>query len=98
MILLNLFVGKLTMAAKKNSKCKLWTEVSREAVLNSVHHKNRGLRETARLYKYNIPIEALRRHASGSVEARCKPGPSITLTDEEEDRLASSNGRHGVWS
>ena len=38
---------------------------------------------------YNIPVETFRRHANGSVEAGCKPGPSTVLTDEEEDRLAT---------
>ena len=38
---------------------------------------------------YNIQVETFRRHANGSVEAGCKPGPSTVLTDEEEDRLAT---------
>ena len=75
------------MAASKDSckqKSKFWTEESMEAALNSIHHENKGLREAAR-----IPVETLRRHANGSVEAGCKPGPSTVLTDEEEDRLAT---------
>ena len=49
--------------------------------------ENKGLREAAQMY--NIPVETLRRHANGSVEAGCKPGPSTVLTDKEEDRLAT---------
>jgi len=50
MILFNLFVDQLTMAASKDSckqKRKLWTEESMEAALNSIHHENKGLREAA---------------------------------------------------
>ena len=65
----------------------VWTVESMESALNSTHHENKGLREAARMY--NIPVETLRRHANGSVEAGCKPGPSTVLTDEEEDRLAT---------
>ena len=68
-------------------KRKLWTEESMEAAVNSIHKENKGLREAARLY--NIPVETLRRHVNGSVQAGCKPGPSTVLTDEEEDKLAS---------
>ena len=45
----------------------------------------KGLREVARLY--NVPIETIRRHVSGSVEAGCRPKPSTVLTDGEEDKL-----------
>lgn len=56
------------------------------AAVKSIHDNGKGLREAARLH--NIPVETLRRHASGSVEPGCKPGPHTVLTDEEEDRLA----------
>ena len=78
------------MAASKDSckqKRKLWTEESMEAAHNSIHHENKRLREAARMY--NIPVEILRRHANGSVEAGCKTGPSTVLTVEDEDRLAT---------
>ena len=90
MILLNLFIDKLTMAETKDSskqKRMLWTEESMEAAINSIRHESKGLREAARLY--NIPVETLRRYANGSVEAGYRPGPSTVLTDEKEDKLAS---------
>lgn len=77
------------MASTKDSsvrKRKLWSEESMMAAVKSIHDNGKGLREAARLH--NIPVETLRRHASGSVEPGCKPGPHTVLTDEEEDRLA----------
>ena len=68
-------------------KHKLWTKESMEVAINSIRYENKGLREVARLY--NIPVQMLKRHASGSVEAGCRPRPSTILTDEEEDKLAN---------
>lgn len=78
------------MAATKDlskQKRKAWTEESMEAAVNCIRNENKGLRETARLY--NLPVETLRRHADGSVEPGCKPGPSTVLTEEEEEKLAT---------
>ena len=40
-------------------KCKLWSDISMSAAMNSILKENKGLREAARLY--NVPIETLRR-------------------------------------
>ena len=67
------------MAATNDSskqKRKLWTEESMEAAVNGIRYENKGLSEAARLY--NIPVEMLRRHADGCVEAGCKPGRSLS--------------------
>lgn len=77
------------MASIKNvakQQRKLWSEESMAAAVSSIREDKKGLRETARLN--NIPVETLRRHVSGMVEAGCKPGPRTVLTDEEADRLA----------
>ena len=68
-------------------KRKLWTEESMSAAVDSILNDNKGLREAARLY--NIPVETLRRHASGMVLDGCKPGPSTILTEEEEQQFAA---------
>ena len=63
-------IDKLTMTATNDSsklKRKHWTEENMEAAVNSIRYKNKGLWEAARLY--NIPVETLRRHANGHVEA-----------------------------
>jgi len=46
------------------------------AAAKSIHDNGKGLREAARLH--NIPVETLWRHASGSVEPGCKPGPPLS--------------------
>ena len=43
-------------------------------------------REAAR--NFNVPVETLRRRVIGTVEMDARPGPSTTLTREEEDLLA----------
>ena len=67
-------------------KCKLWSDISMSAAMNSILKENKGLREAARLY--NVPIETLRRRVNGSVDLHCKPGPATVLTEEEEEKLA----------
>ena len=76
-------------------KRKLWSEESMSAAVSSVINDNKGLREAARLY--NIPVETLRRHATGMVEDGCKPGPSTVLTEEEESTLQLTWFRWQIW-
>ena len=44
------------------AKLMLWSDESMQAMVDSILHDNRGLREAARLY--NIPVETLRRHVN----------------------------------
>ena len=37
---------------------------------------------------HNVPVETLRRRATGLVSLNCRPGPPPVLTTEEEARLA----------
>ena len=46
---------------------------------------------------YNVSFETLRRCVNGSVKPGSKPGPATVLTEAEEEHLAYTNGRHGVW-
>ena len=46
-------------------KRKLWSEETMFAAVSSIINDNKDLREAARLY--NIPVETLRRHATGMV-------------------------------
>jgi hypothetical protein len=43
------------------------------AALKDVESDYKGLREAARIY--NVPVETLRRRASGQVTLYCKSGP-----------------------
>ena len=76
------------MATRKPIKCKLWSDESMAAAVQSVQ-EGKGLREAAKLY--NVPVESLRRRVLGTVSVDCRPGPSTILTMEEEDRLWAKN-------
>ena len=72
------------MATRKPIKCKLWSDESMAAAMQSVE-EGKGLREAARLY--NVPVESLRRRVLGTVSVDCRPGSPTILTTEEEDQL-----------
>ena len=72
------------MATRKPVKCKLWSDKSMAAAMQSVQ-EGKGLRDAARLN--NAPVESLRRRVLGTVSVDCRPGPPTILTTEEEDRL-----------
>ena len=61
-------------------KRKFWSDESMRAAMESVS-EGKGLREAARLY--NVPVEMLRRIATGKVDIDCCPGPPTVLTKEE---------------
>lgn len=72
--------------AEKNAERKLWSLDSMAAALRDVENGTKGLREAARAY--HVPVETLRRRATGQVSLDCRSGPSTTLTKEEEKALA----------
>ena len=75
------------MERRQNSRQrKLWSLESMAAALSDVEQGTKGLREAARTY--NVPIETLRRRATGQVSLDCRSGPSTTLTKGEEDALS----------
>ena len=81
----SLFTGRPQhMATRKPVKCKLWSDKSMAAAMQSVQ-EGKGLREAARLN--NVPVESLRRRVLGTVSVDCRPGPPTILTTEVEDRL-----------
>ena len=61
-------------------KCKLCSDISMSAAMDSILKENKGLREAAQLY--NMPIETLRRCVNGSVDLHCKPESATVLTEE----------------
>ena len=67
------------------SKCKLWSNVSMSAAVDSVLKETRCLWGASCLY--NVPIENLQRRVNGSVVLSCRPGPPTVLTEEEEEKL-----------
>ena len=69
------------------AKRKQWSDVSMAAAVNCVQKEGKGLRETAPVRLYNLPVESLRRRVIGSVELNCRPGPPTVLTEGEEERL-----------
>ena len=76
-------------------KGKLWSDVSMSAAVTSVFNGEQCLREAACLY--NVLVETLRRHVSGSVDLNCKPGPATVLSEEEESKLAIYLVQMTIW-
>ena len=78
-------VQKMTGKHTEKFQRKLWSLDSMAAALMDVENSTKGLREAARAY--NVPVETLRRRATGQVSLNCQSGPSTTLTMEEEEAL-----------
>lgn len=73
------------MATRKPIKCKLWSDESMAAAMQSVQ-EGKGLREAARLY--NVPVESLRRRVLGTVSVDCQPGSPTLLRKRKTDSVS----------